>query len=88
MPAGGACLRGPDGAHHAHTITVLGISGPAVSRIVSFFGLELFPTFGLPLVVPSAGPRVPRNAWLRAGGVRAQGCRGYAASFRESAELG
>jgi RNA polymerase sigma-70 factor (ECF subfamily) len=43
-----------DGAHHAHSLQVLSIIGSHVSRIVAFQNLELFATFGLPLVQPAA----------------------------------
>ena len=46
-----------DGLHHAHSLQVLSITGSRVSRIVAFQDLELFATFGLPLVPPAAAAR-------------------------------
>jgi RNA polymerase sigma-70 factor (ECF subfamily) len=53
QPAFAAYLREPDGAHHAHAITVLTLTGSGVARIVSFNDPGLFPAFGLPQVLPA-----------------------------------
>jgi RNA polymerase sigma-70 factor, ECF subfamily len=55
QPAFAAYLREPDGAHHAHAITVLTLTGSSVARIVSFNDPGLFPAFGLPQVLHATG---------------------------------
>ena len=46
-----------DAVHRAHSLQVLSVAGLRVSRIVAFQDLELFATFGLPLVQPAAAAR-------------------------------
>jgi RNA polymerase sigma-70 factor, ECF subfamily len=46
-----------DGVHHAHSVQVLTVTGSGISRIVAFQDLDLFATFGLPLVHPAAAAR-------------------------------
>jgi RNA polymerase sigma-70 factor (ECF subfamily) len=48
QPAFAVYLRGPDGVHRAHAVQVLTLSGPAISRVVSFNDPSLLPLFGLP----------------------------------------
>jgi RNA polymerase sigma-70 factor, ECF subfamily len=49
QPAAASYLRRRDGAHHAHAVHVLTVTGSGIARIVAFVDEGLFPTFGLPL---------------------------------------
>ncbi|MGR6914243.1 sigma-70 family RNA polymerase sigma factor [[Actinomadura] parvosata] len=48
QPAAGLYQRGPGGAHHAHAVMVLSVSGAGIDRIVAFRDEGLFERFGLP----------------------------------------
>jgi RNA polymerase sigma-70 factor (ECF subfamily) len=56
QPAFGMYLRDDDGLHHAFSLHVLTLHGPAIGHVVAFFEPSLFPTFGLPQTL-SAQPQ-------------------------------
>ncbi|WP_235583116.1 hypothetical protein [Kitasatospora sp. Root107] len=47
QPAFGLYRLGPDGRHHAHSVTVLTLAGDRVARISGFLDPSLFGPFGL-----------------------------------------
>ncbi|MGH3735634.1 MAG: sigma-70 family RNA polymerase sigma factor [Micromonosporaceae bacterium] len=53
QPAFGLYMKGEDGVHRAFQLQVLTFSGAKVSHTVAFFDTTLFPTFGLPEVLPA-----------------------------------
>ncbi len=55
QPAFGLYMRGPDGVHRAFQIQQLTVDGDRVAHVVSYFDLGLFPRFGLPAELPTAG---------------------------------
>jgi RNA polymerase sigma-70 factor, ECF subfamily len=48
QPAFGLYRLGPDGRHHAHSVTVLTLAGDRIARISGFLDPTLFGPFGLP----------------------------------------
>jgi RNA polymerase sigma-70 factor (ECF subfamily) len=69
QPAFAVYQRAPGGAHHAHAVLVLTVTGTGIARIVSFQDPGLFKSFGLPHDYGAAGPVPTQNqaasAWLR-----------------------
>jgi RNA polymerase sigma-70 factor, ECF subfamily len=73
---GFACyLLGRDGRHHAHAVQVLTVGDAGIAHVVSFNQPALFPVFGLPPVLPAAGPPkvVSAGTGSRPGARRARG---------------
>jgi RNA polymerase sigma-70 factor (ECF subfamily) len=54
QPAFAAYMRDHDGGYGAHSICVLTIAGSRITRVTSFNDAGLFPSFGLPQIVPAA----------------------------------
>jgi RNA polymerase sigma-70 factor, ECF subfamily len=61
QPALAAYARGRDGVYRAHALQVLTLSGPAITRVVSFNDSSLLEMFGLPATLP-AGAKPDRPA--------------------------
>jgi RNA polymerase sigma-70 factor (ECF subfamily) len=57
QPAFAVYQRGAAGSYHAHSMAVLSIVGPGISRITAFMGAGFFPAFSMPIVRP------PREGW-------------------------
>ncbi len=53
QPAFGLYMRGADGQHLPFQLQVLSTNGRAVSHVVAFFDVSLFPKFGLPPTPPA-----------------------------------
>ena len=53
QPAFGLYMRGEDGAHRPFQLHVLSVTESGVGHVVCFFDLSLFPTFGLPEILPA-----------------------------------
>ena len=61
QPAFGVYLRGDDGVFRAYQIQVLRTDGHQVGHAVVWFDLDLFPSFGLPMVHPAPGTTAVRR---------------------------
>jgi RNA polymerase sigma-70 factor (ECF subfamily) len=53
QPAFGLYMLGEDGVHRPFQLHVLSINESGVGHVVCFFDLSLFPTFGLPELLPA-----------------------------------
>jgi RNA polymerase sigma-70 factor (ECF subfamily) len=53
QPAAAVYKRDHDGVHRAHSVHVLTVAGSSIARVLAFQDPLLFPTFGLPLALPT-----------------------------------